>query len=111
MTTALDQNGSNEPNDKNAAFGLVPPTDATATAPNSQPDDLHDLFAAPEHDDAEDPLAGLRNDPNYAALIRDLEYIAREARQLFEPTEEPSDAVWANIQSKLNVAPDDETEK
>jgi len=78
------------------------PLDGTAPASaGSQPDDLHDLFAVPEND-TEDPLAGLRHDPNYSALIRDLEYIAREARKLFEPTEEPSDAVWDKIQSKLN---------
>ena len=69
------------------------------------PDDLHDLFAGtpgtPGHDD-EDPLAQLRNDPNYAELIRELEYIATQARLLFAPAEEaPSDEVWSKIQSNL----------
>ena len=39
--------------------------------------------------------------PDCAALVRDLETIAETARSLFEPTHEPSDAVWSNIASKL----------
>ena len=70
-----------------------------------QPDDLHDLFATPANfdpSDEEDPLAQLRNDPNYAALIRDLELIATQARMLFEPAAEaPSDELWTKIQSQL----------
>jgi len=75
-----------------------------------QPDDLHDLFGA--HDnfnatDDEDPLAALRNDPNYAQLIKELEYIASQARLLFEPAQEaPSDEVWTKIQSKLKEEPE-----
>jgi hypothetical protein len=76
------------------------------------PDDLHDLFAgAPslEGADEEDPLAQLRNDPNYAALIKELEYIATQARLLFEPAQEaPSDDLWAKIQSKLPTEPEAE---
>lgn len=76
-----------------------------AETPGFQPDDLHDLFAAHENydsNDPEDPLAALRNDPNYSALIRDLEYIAAQARQLFQPAEDaPSDDVWKKIQSQL----------
>ncbi len=75
-----------------------------------QPDDLHDLFAMPEDfdaADAEDPLAQLRNDPNYSALIRDLEYIAKEARALFAPASEtPSDDLWTKIKSQLPAKPD-----
>ncbi|QHN04366.1 hypothetical protein FTO74_14110 [Granulicella sp. WH15] len=93
MTNAEDSH------DTNPALGTEMKS-PSALASTSQPDDLHDLFAAPA-DDAEDPLAGLRNDPNYAALIRDLEYIAREARELFNMAEEPSDSVWANIQKEL----------
>lgn len=86
----------------------VKPTDGSAPeAYNGQPDDLHDLFAVhPNYDGPaeEDPLAALRNDPNYSALIRDLEYIAKQARMLFEPAaEEPSDTVWNNIQIKLKA--------
>ena len=43
----------------------------------------------------------LKNNPDCAALVRDLEAIADQARSLFEPTEEPSEAVWSNIQNKL----------
>ena len=40
-----------------------------------------------------------------SALVRDLKYIADQARLLREPAvEEPSDAVWANIQNKLKDA-------
>jgi hypothetical protein len=38
---------------------------------------------------------------NCAALVRDLEYIAEQARMLLEPTHDPSPDVWSNIQSKL----------
>ena len=79
------------------------------------PDELHDLFQGSpsgEGSDDEDPLAQLRNDPNYAALIRDLEYIAEAARDLFATSEEaPSDAVWDKIQKKLGTdAPDLDTD-
>ncbi len=43
----------------------------------------------------------LAANPDCAALVRDLETIAETARSLFEPTHEPSDAVWSNIASKL----------
>ncbi len=42
----------------------------------------------------------LANNPDCAALVRDLEAIADQARSLFAPVE-PSDAVWSNIQKKL----------
>ena len=75
------------------------------------PDNLHDLFATPadyKKQDEEDPLAALRNDPNYSALIRDLEYIAKQARALFEPAAEaPSDEVWTKIQAELGTKPPD----
>ena len=38
---------------------------------------------------------------NCSALVRDLEYIAEQARMLLQPTHEPSPDVWSNIQSKL----------
>lgn len=85
------------------AVSTVAGSDVRATPIN--PDDLHDLFqGAPQGEilDKEDPLAQLRNDPNYAALIRDLEYIAEAARDLFA-TEGPSDAVWDKIQKKLGT--------
>ena len=73
---------------------------------DGKPDDLHDLFAGVASDEEDDPLAALRNDPNYAALIRDLEYIASQARLLFEPAEQaPSDEVWKKIQNQLPPKP------
>ena len=82
-------------------------TSEGAGASPMQPDDLHDLFATPadfNSADDEDPLAQLRNDPNYSALIRDLEYIATQARLLFAPAEEaPSDEVWDKIQQGLKT--------
>ena len=43
----------------------------------------------------------LRKHPDCAALVRDLEAIADQARSLFDLTEQPSDAVWNGIQDKL----------
>jgi len=83
------------------------------TAPQSliNPDDLHDLISgSPRHEgnDDEDPLAELRKDPNYAALIGELEYIAAQARLLFAPAEEtPSDELWDKIQSQLPAKPEE----
>jgi hypothetical protein len=42
----------------------------------------------------------LKNNPDCAALVRDLETIAEHAKSLFEPTE-PSDALWGKIKDKL----------
>lgn len=42
----------------------------------------------------------LRNCSNCAALVRDLEYIAQQAKLLL-PLHEPSPAVWDNIQSAI----------
>jgi hypothetical protein len=39
---------------------------------------------------------------NCSALVRDLEYIAEQARMLLEPTHDPSPDVWSNIQSKMS---------
>ncbi|HEX3374116.1 MAG TPA: hypothetical protein VHS13_07905 [Edaphobacter sp.] len=44
----------------------------------------------------------LENHPDCAALVRDLEAIADQARSLFEPAD-PGDAVWAGIQNKLKM--------
>lgn len=49
----------------------------------------------------------LRDCPQAAELVRDLEYIAETARMLLEPEiEAPSSDVWSAIQSKLSVALD-----
>ena len=44
----------------------------------------------------------LKNNPDCAALVRDLEAIADQARSLFEPTD-PGDSVWTGIQDKLKL--------
>ncbi|GEM_PF-638505 len=89
------------------ANGATKEAAPSPAAYQGQPDDLHDLFSStPNFDgpDEEDPFSALRNDPNYSALIRDLEYIASQARLLFEPAEEaPSDEVWTKIKHKLEI--------
>jgi len=64
---------------------------------------LPDLFAAGSEGLAEDPtlLEHLKACENCSALVRDLQYIADQARQLLEPTHEPSDNVWKKIQEEL----------
>jgi len=84
---------------------LPAPISATSTRAPINPDDLHDLFegsATSNDGDPEDPFAQMRNDPNYAALMKDLEAIAEAARQLFATEEaEPSDKVWDKIVGEL----------
>jgi hypothetical protein len=65
---------------------------------------LPDLFAAGQGKVSEDPrlTSFLAANPDCAALVHDLETIAEHAKSLFEPTHEPSDAVWSNIASKLS---------
>jgi hypothetical protein len=64
---------------------------------------LPDLFASGSGKVSQDPRLSsfLAANPDCAALVRDLETIAETARSLFEPVDDPSDAVWSNIQSKL----------
>lgn len=64
---------------------------------------LPDFFANGDGHVSTDPRLQtfLAKNPDCAALVRDLETIAEHAKSLFEPTEDPSDAVWNNIQSKL----------
>jgi hypothetical protein len=38
---------------------------------------------------------------NCSALVRDLQYIADQAKQLLQPTHEPSDDVWKRIQEGI----------
>jgi hypothetical protein len=68
---------------------------------------LPDFFAIYDGHISDNPIFAkfLSANPDCAALIRDLEYIAATAKSLFEPTEEPSDAIWGNIQSKLQQEP------
>lgn len=64
---------------------------------------LPDLFATGDGKVSQDPRLKkfLAQHPDCAALVNDLETIAEHARSLFEPAADPSDKVWANIQSKL----------
>ncbi len=63
---------------------------------------LPDLFLAGGKISEDPRLARfLAANPDCAALVRDLEIIAATAKSLFEPSHEPSDAVWSNIASKL----------
>ena len=51
----------------------------------------------------------LKNNPDCAALVRDLEAIADQARSLFEPSD-PGDAVWSGIAKKLKQQGPEEDE-
>jgi hypothetical protein len=74
---------------------------------NLKPDEfenvLPDLFATGNGKVSQDPRLKkfLANNPDCAALVRDLEIIAETARSLFQPIDDPSDRVWQNIESKL----------
>lgn len=74
---------------------------------NLKPDEfenvLPDLFATGNGKVSQDPRLKkfLANNPDCAALVRDLETIAETARSLFQPVDDPSDRVWQNIESKL----------
>lgn len=48
----------------------------------------------------------LKHCENCAALVRDLEYIAQQARELL-PAHDPSPAVWDTIQSALKEEQED----
>ena len=63
---------------------------------------LPDFFANGDGHVSTDPRLQtfLRNNPDCAALVRDLEAIADQARSLFELAD-PSDSVWSGIQDKL----------
>jgi hypothetical protein len=63
---------------------------------------LPDLFATGDGRVSTEPRLQnfLKNNPDCAALVRDLETIAEHAKSLFEPAE-PSEAVWDGIADKL----------
>jgi len=64
---------------------------------------LPDMFASGGTGYIEDPdlLEHLKTCDNCSALVRDLQYIADQAKQLLQPTHEPSDSVWKKIQEGL----------
>jgi hypothetical protein len=63
---------------------------------------LPDFFANGDGHVSQDPRLQtfLANNPDCAALVRDLEAIADQARSLFAPAE-PSDALWDKIKDKM----------
>jgi hypothetical protein len=69
---------------------------------------LPDLFATGNGKVSQDARLTkfLAENPDCAALVSDLETIAEHARSLFEPVGDPSDKVWENIQSKLQLESD-----
>ena len=71
---------------------------------------LPDFFANGDGHVSTDPRLQtfLAKNPDCAALVRDLEAIADQARSLFEPVYEPSEDVWNNIQTKLQQQNPDE---
>ena len=70
---------------------------------------LPEFFATGDGHVSTDPRLQtfLKNNPDCAALVRDLETIAEHAKSLFAPTE-PSDAVWNKIQTRLKQEPVDD---
>jgi hypothetical protein len=64
-------------------------------------DQLPEMFESGEEFHGVDHLQSCEN---CAALVRDLEYIAQQAKLLL-PLRDPSPAVWNNIQQKLNEEP------
>jgi hypothetical protein len=87
---------------------------ATANLDNMTPAEfeeyLPELFESGGGSISEDPRFAnfFKTHPDCAALVRDLEIIAEQAKSLFEPAgadsgPEPSDAVWSNIASKLKA--------
>jgi hypothetical protein len=72
---------------------------------------LPEIFANGDGHVSTDPRLQtfLKNNPDCAALVRDLEAIADQARSLFDLTEQPSDSVWTGIQDKLKMqGPEDD---
>ena len=92
---------------------MIDPGPSTISCHEFQ-ENLPDLFASGNTSVPEDPklLAHLNSCENCSALVRDLQYIADQARLLLEPLEdEPSPAVWNNIQNKLrDPSPDDRSD-
>jgi hypothetical protein len=47
----------------------------------------------------------LADNPDCAALVRDLEAIAEQARSLFNTVEEPDDQLWNKIANRMGTEP------
>jgi len=68
---------------------------------------LPEMFASGADSLSGDPtlLEHLKTCENCSALVRDLQYIADQARQLLEPTHEPSDSLWDKIRKEMAADP------
>lgn len=90
-----NSNDSSNRNDSNENFDKMTPVEFETRLP--------DLFVTGRGKVSKDPRFAnfLRANPDCAALVSDLETIAEHAASLFVPPQEPSDAVWSNIASKL----------
>jgi hypothetical protein len=67
---------------------------------------LPDFFATYDGHISDNPRFNvfLKDNPDCAALVRDLEYIAATAKSLFDdPSEGPSDTVWKGIKDQLDT--------
>ncbi len=79
---------------------------------------LPDFFAASSNGKvSSDPRLQqfLAKNPDCAALVRDLETIAEQARSLFNVVEEPGDQLWSKIVNRMDaesstLTPDPENE-
>ncbi len=73
---------------------------------------LPEFFATGTGRISDDPRleAFLLENPDSAALVRDLEYIAKAAKDLLDAEHEiePSDTVWKKIQSELGTSSEDD---
>jgi hypothetical protein len=68
---------------------------------------LPEMFASGADSINGDPvlMEHLKTCENCSALVRDLQYIADQARQLLQPTHEPSDSLWDKIQREMAADP------
>ncbi|HSY03348.1 MAG TPA: hypothetical protein VK819_14395 [Acidobacteriaceae bacterium] len=81
-------------------MSVVRAMDKTMTCSEFQ-DTIPDLFEAHADLNAQEHIKACEN---CAALVRDLEYIASQAKLLL-PMHDPSPAVWNNIQQALRHTP------
>jgi hypothetical protein len=80
---------------------IVRAMDKTMTCAQFQ-ETLPELFEAQADLNAQEHIKSCEN---CAALVRDLEYIASQAKLLL-PMHDPSPAVWDNIQQAIRHTPD-----
>lgn len=88
-----------------------PPTGKMTLAEFEQRLQSAEFFEAGNGQMSDDPRLQefLRDNPDSAALVRDLQYIAVAAAELLKADHdvEPSDSVWKKIQSELSSTTDE----